>query len=444
MMHRLRRRRRIEDFCMAKKKPGKKKPPPPWARDWPRCGDVGAWMDALLAVAEHVLNPDERFSASQHAIRELAALNEVDAAISYVHETVSKLSPADAAARVSWHLLAAELHFVGCRLEAMEASLAKAEAAIPDFKKKSDAQWKIDAIRRFRWMHGLLDPSNAKDEDERMKAAVRRETSLARRAANSPQERAQHVEVANAIIAQMPDWGIRQERAELLLTLFEIGDKAAAEQLLLIDDTADKRTRIGTHVLIRVGEYLRAIRRIEVVIRESLAELRGGSINAHFPAMAIERAITELIEIGEKVRARSLLREVLGEGESWILQNRGAFSSAVFRSLAKATLLVEGPKPARRLLDLAMADAQDDSPSGWRTSAIRENLELLVELAPPEEAINVAKTIRSHKDRRRILAPLLARAERWNELHEVINSAADAKEAADIIWWTKFVWRPAK
>ncbi len=93
---------------------------------------------------------------------------------------------------------------------------------------------------------------------------------------------------------------------------------------------------------------------------------------------------------------------------------------------------------------LAMADAKGESRSAWRGGAIRETIELHAEIGEVDVAIELARKMRSPAGQRITLAPLLARQERWGELHEVLAGAATALEASDLCYAVKFVWAPAR
>ena len=108
---------------------------------------------------------------------------------------------------------------------------------------------------------------------------------------------------------------------------------------------------------------------MEEEAKEALQELQSGTMNAHFPAMSLQRAIEELGDAGEMERAKRLLKRALKEGESWYLPAPGAFTSAVFRFLAKAVARVEGKEAALALVHLAMERAKGDPKSRWKRSA---------------------------------------------------------------------------
>jgi hypothetical protein len=55
-----------------------------------------------------------------------------------------------------------------------------------------------------------------------------------------------------------------------------------------------------------------------------------------------------------------------------------------------------------------------------------------------DEAIVDARKLRSRTERTRKLATLLAKAQRWTELRNVLSQVKTPEEAAEVAWWIKF------
>lgn len=53
-------------------------------------------------------------------------------------------------------------------------------------------------------------------------------------------------------------------------------------------------------------------------------------------------------------------------------------------------------------------------------------------------AIERVRRLRTSRQRRETLACLLARAERWKELHAVLDTIPTAEEAARVVWRMSF------
>jgi hypothetical protein len=116
-------------------------------------------------------------------------------------------------------------------------------------------------------------------------------------------------------------------------------------------------------------------------------------------------------------------------------------SSAMYRSLAEAKASIDGPAAAEDLLKLAMADAKSEKRAGFRQAAVGSVLEFKVEGGRLEEAIADARKLRSPKERRKTLAPLLAKAKHWRELREVLSQVQSPEEAAELAWSISFELR---
>lgn len=303
-----------------------------------------------------------------------------------------------------------------------------------------------NAVRAFRITCGLIDPDEIGDVRKRAWAGFRKSLREAKLAHDRRDRRAavKCVRDAEALVPEIDEWLQQLAMCALAEAAHSANDRVGLRRVLMQDDRADKLSRMDPDTLLRIGQRKRAIARLEAELQESLDELRVDTLNAHFPAAAIERALCQLVDVGESDRARRWLRRTLGEGGDWVLVHRGAFSSAVFRSLAKAVAKVEGPEPALRLLALAEADASADKPSAWRQSAVLDNVELLAELSGVDAAIAAAGKIRSPRQRRRALAKLYAAKRDWPALHKILNASSDAREAARLIWQAHFAWEPAR
>lgn len=417
-----------------------------WHGQWPREADIEAWMQAILATADFIDDADDRVSIAQHAIKELARTDHLDDAIVHL-ERLHQSIPAHDGRNRSWILkLGAELCFDVGRFDQMQEYLNRIVNLQSLFPRKVDRGCQEKSVREFKILRGLLHPRDAVDESERTNAALSHHLRAAKAALHQGDRAAAMVELdaVETLIPPTDDVGKRKRMEDLLRVAASADDRSRIRRLLAADERAGKWGRVNPDTLLEIGERDLAVARLETEIKEALRELMGDDMNAHFPAMAFEGAISALVDIGERATAQRWLRVALEEGTEWALPHRGAFSSAVINSVAKAVLRVEGPAPASQILELAMAHAAGDKPSGWRAAAMRNNLELLLELAGPEAALAEARKVRSPRDRRRSMVCLLAKSESWDKLHHVLREAADAKEAAELMWWIKFEWRPPK
>jgi hypothetical protein len=402
-------------------------------------------MLALLRLTEFTTKPDELASTTVVvAIGELAKVGSPAEALEQLELICHRLLP-DAASELSRMLMTgAEIALKANDLSRMEDYLQRALDLHKRLTRKTDRRRQEKDVRWFRTRHGLLAPSDATAEehtDVSFKYLVR-QASQAMDRGDATGSVAKLLE-AEALVALLPKSRHSGAIQRLVMGFHLAGDQANLLRLLDQDAAADSKMRLMPKTLLKVGQRSRAIARYEDEAREALEKLQTETLNAHFPAGQLERAIIGLADAGEMELARKWLSPALAEGESWQLLSSGAFSSAVFRSVANAVARVNGNEAALSLLQIATERANKDRKSGWRTQAIQDNAELLIELSPPDQAAEIARKLRARTTKLRVQAKLFAQQQDWDALHEVLNSCKTPMEAAETIWWTKFVWRPA-
>jgi hypothetical protein len=419
--------------------------PVPWKK-WPRSADVRAWMLTVLGLVEHIDPPRDRAeSIIQCAIGELASIGHVHDALTQV-ERVYALLPEDAVSVRSMLLTqGAELALAENKLDLVEDYLDRALTLQRYYTRKVDVGCQDRMVRKFRARHGLLAPRDAADPQERVEAAfnglVRSATASVR--ANDIVQAIAALGEAEKLLDDMPVSMRRHALASLAKAYGLAHHEEGVVRMLDQDSKAAPKERVGAAFLLRIGQRDRAVARYEEEAADALEKLCGENVNAHFPAMSLEHAIVGLADAGEMSLAKKWLDRALKDGTAWGLVAPGAFTSAVFASMAKAVARVEGSEQALNLVRLAMDRATADKKSDWRTAAIRSNAKLLVELSPPEEAERIARTIRSRSARDRLLARIYAARKDWDGLHAILSNCRTPAEAAELIWWTKFVWKPA-
>jgi hypothetical protein len=182
-----------------------------------------------------------------------------------------------------------------------------------------------------------------------------------------------------------------------------------------------------------------AIARARQDIARELEELHEmNNPNIHFRMMSIGRSLEGLVGQSAKDEARRWLRRTLAEMPTWPAVRSGWTTSVVYHSLAQAKAMIDGPVVAEDLLKQVMTDAKAETRSDFRQGAVDAALALKADIGGLDEAIDVARNLRSPTQRRKKLATLLAKGRRWGELREVLCQVESPEEAADVAWWIKF------
>jgi hypothetical protein len=248
---------------------------------------------------------------------------------------------------------------------------------------------------------------------------------------------------ADLYALQGPEWEQRFRSERVINVYIDLGDTAAARRLIDRLPSSIRSDVLLNVNLAGIGAREEAIELNEEELRERLQRLAGGGDpNVHFVALGIQHALRRLVKLGEVERARRWLARVLEEGRSWTLSGFGFASAGLFRILAKITADLESPAAAAGLLGLAETEGQSVRQSTWRAGAAAELLELYMEIGNTDEAVRLAKKIRSPAGRRKALTKMLAKARRWPELIEVLRETQTPKEACELCWAVRFAIDP--
>lgn len=415
-----------------------------WTRppSWPRSDDVREWMLALLRLTPQLGPNDVQSTVVLVAVCELARVSRIDEALAAIENLLKLVDPKDASAQFSFVRTAAEIAYEAGHLDAMERYLQRLLALQPLFIRKCDRGWTQKSVDAFRSSRGLLDPSDKMPPEMQTQAhfwKYLRDVSM-----EATPVASRTLSLANELIPKMETWRRAHARSGLLRAAYRIGARALVSTILAADAEEALKDRIGHAVLFEIDETDRALNLIESKAQDALAELRRGSMNAHFPAMTIESAIADLSKRGYPTRAETLLAQALEEGTSWNLAAPGAFSSSVFASMARAVAAVRGRDAALSLVQVAVEKTQADRTSHWKAAATKSNAELMIELSSPDQSEALAKSVRSPKARRNLLAKIYARRSEWDRLHLLLDACKTPLDAMNLIWDLKFIWRPAK
>jgi hypothetical protein len=415
---------------------------PPWKIHWPASDDLREWLLCGLEKCEAITDAGEAARQAQLPIGALAKRGHVDEALTFVDRFLKNLPKGEISEAVQMARLGAE---ISCQAEdsaRTEKYLKRIAAVEPLITKKKDKGFALAEVRQFKAWHGLLDPKDAVNDEERMRARFTREqrryhetrkagdTRIARQAADEMQK----------LAAECKDVNRRLYFRQVLESYGLLGDKGAILSVVQTIDKAERQDILDRATLLRLGMRLEALAHAEREIaheRENLLRKKKDP-NLHFPVRAICDALIFLLEQQEIDRARVLLESILREAPKWKVEEVGWTTAAVYGMLAEIAARINGPRGAQELIERAEADSRAEKRRGAKRGAVRETRETKAKIGPVEEAIANARKLRSPTGRREELGKLLARAKRWQELAEVVSEVATPEEAAKIAWWIKF------
>lgn len=396
----------------------------------------------MIEKCDAIADDDAAAEHAQLPIEHLAERGCVREALRLVNRFLRRLPRQHVLATVRMARLGAEICLDAGDLVRMEHYLAIAEATEPFNARKCDRGFSIDAVRAFRADNGLLDPADAVDEEERIKARFERAAREYKQALAAGERRS-----AKAAVAEMEDttreveedWQRQDYLRRVIDCHAKLKDARAVKRCLRELDKDDRHEILDAETLSSLGMKAEASARARRDIAQELEQLREmDDPNIHFPVMSIVRSLEFLVAHGAKNEARRWLRRALKEMPSWPVFQYGWMTSAVYHSLAEAMAAIDGPSAAEKLLEQAMADARLEKRGGFRQGAVDAALDLKANIGRLDEAIDDARKLRSPTQRRKALGRLLAKARRWGELREVLGQVESPEEAADVAWWIKF------
>lgn len=417
-------------------------PLPKWKTKWPRNGALKTWFRVMIEKCDAIPNSDTAAEKAHLPIEHLAEMGHVTEALRHVNRFLRRLPRANVLSTVRMAKLGAKICLEADDLARMEKYFAIAEATEQFNTRRCDEGFSSNSVRQFRADHGLLDPSEAIDEKQRIEARFYRAWRQYQQAkAKGEQASAQHavVEMEKTALEVKEDW-LRQSYFQRVIDGYaELKDVQAVMRCVRKLDKDDRHEILDAEMLARLGMKTEAITRACQDIAECLKGLReSNDPNIHFPVMSIRRSLSFLVEHGEKDEARLWLHRALRDIPTWPVIEYGIFTSSVYHSLAEAMVMIEGPVAAEKLLEQAMTDAKLEKRGASRKAAVDDVLEFKANIGMLDEAIEDARRLRSPTQRRKTLGKLLAKAKRWKELREVLSQVASPEEAADVAWWIKF------
>lgn len=377
-------------------------------------------------------------------IEHLAERGNVEEALRHVNGFLHRLRKHEDPETVCMAELGAKICLTAGDLARMEDFLAIGPASQQHTKRKSNLTYAIDSVRDFRANNGLLDPSDAVGEKQRLKARFERAFRQLKQAVALGDSNAAKVVAAEMLeIALEVNEDVRKFWLKRLAYCYaELSDQTELGRFLNSLGERDHDEAIDDYDLAKLGMKAEAIKRAQQDIALRLEDRRHRiDWNIHGCAHSIGNRLQLLVSQGAKEEARFWLYRTIEEMPTWpamLVVPVGWTTSAVYRVLGEAMNLIDGPVAAESYLKQAMADAKAEKDRDSRKAAEAADLMLMAEIGKLNEAIDEARKLRSLPHRRKTLAILLAKAKRWDELREVVSQVAFPEEAADIAWWIKF------
>ena len=413
-----------------------------WQTDWPNNGDLKAWLDAMIQKCDAIADDSVAAKAAHLPISEIARNGSAAEALGHVDRFLRRLPPEKVGETVRLAQLGAEICLQADDLGLMEKYLAVAAATEPFITRKCDKGFSLNSVRRFRAQNGLLDPADAIDEEQRTRAMFERADRQCRNAivaGEGPPAKSSLAEMEKIAAGIEVNWKRQAFLKRIVERYAELKDADAVMRCLNGFNVRDRDKVLDAGMLMNLGMKVEAVARARRDILQKLEELRTTKDpNIHFPAMAVGHLLEFLVEHGEKEEARRWLHRALDEMPTWPVIQLGWMTTSVYNSFASAVALIDGPAAAETLIKNAMNDAQREKHRDFRKGATRTALDLKGSIGNLDEAIAAAGKLRSPTERRKNLARLLARAQRWEELREVLSQTASPEEAAEVAWWLKF------
>jgi tetratricopeptide (TPR) repeat protein len=423
---------------MAKKKTSSA---PAWKTNWPKNGDLKAWFLCMLDKCAAIENSDEASTEAHLPIDALSELGFHAQALKQVNRFLGRLPPDEIVEAVRMNELGAKICLRSGDLKGVERYLAQATEVEKHIKRKCYIGFPANSVREFKARHGLLDPAEAVDEEQRVDAAFHRaqrqvDQALAEKQMSQAREALAVMEAASR---EMRKWRRNYAYTMLLRRLVAFGDGKQIERFLKKLSKDEREELLDESALRLLGRGDEANKRIIRDIDGRLKELREmNDPNIHFPVGSICRSLERLAELGEKQLAKRCLKKVLASMSQWSATIQGWTTAAVYNDLAKAVGQIEGTAAAQQFLDLAHQDAGTESRPGMKKGALSASIGVQADLGQFEEALAAARKLRSKPHCRLEVGKLLARAGRWKELREVLSEVASPQEAAKVMWWIKF------
>jgi len=413
--------------------------PRPWRGEWPRTTSIQDWLLALLRVADGIGDDEESTGFAIAAIEKLGRIGDGMAAVPFVDEYLRRIPPSSVSNVLSLAQAGADVCFRARDLAGMESYLAVATATEPYNTRKASVGYSLDTVRHFRARKGILDPADASDDDERLFAAFKRAGRLFREAVakgDAGGARALIETMSSLARSECNEWRRRDYLREVIAAWADLDDVAEIRRHLKMIDSDDRHKAIDMSALVRLGMVSELLPRLRAALRKNLDAVADvGNLNSHHDIHLFVGNLRRLDEAGARDEARRWLRRAVKVFEDRPPAQIGAFSSAIPGFLAEAATLLGEVVIARQLLMIAKGEASQERHDGWRRGAVGQWLLSTANAGMVEAALDEARRIRPIRKRRQKLAALFAKFERWDELHQLLDSFDSAAELVEAVWW---------
>jgi len=414
-----------------------------WQTSWPATPDLRAWF--LCGIQKCAANPKPQEGASDAhlPIKALAELGHTDEALKHLQKFLKCLPKNDSFESTRLAELGAEICLEAGDMLGMENYLELVRSADERVTRKVDKGFGSKVAHDFRVSHGLVAPGDLRPDHEDYLESIFyyhvRQLSIARRTKKTAQIKKEFANLNEAIKREKPGWRKSMWTKRVIRMAHELSIPEAIKQLIEQIPEQERNERIGYDVYAMIGMKKEAAKFAEQEIEKNIEELLTmQDPNIHFPINSITRALTCLLDLGEKKLAAKLFKKVAESAADWSCVIRGWTTTAVLAEFVPIVEQLEGKEAAQELAALAVQHASKEPHSGFKRGAQSTALAASASVHPLDHAIEQARKIRSPSQKRLELGKLLARAGRWKELREVLSTVTSPNEAAKIAWWIKF------
>jgi len=414
-----------------------------WQTSWPATQDLRAWF--LCGIQKCAANPKPQEGASDAhlPIKALAELGHTDEALKHLQKFLKRLPKNDSFESTRLAELGAEICLEAGDMLGMEEYLELVRSADDRVTRKIDKGFGSKVAHDFRVSHGLLAPGDlSPDHEDYLKSIFYyhvRQLSIAWRTKKTAQLKKEFANLNEAIQREKPGWRKSMWTKRVIRMAHELSNPEAIKQLIEQIPAQERNERIGYDVYAKIGMKKEATKFAEQEIEKNIEELLTmQDPNIHFPINSITRALTCLLELGEKKLAAKLFKKVAESAADWSCVIKGWTTTAVLTEFVPIVEQLEGKEAAQELAVLAVQHASQEPHPGFKRGAQSTALAASASVHPLDHAIEQARKLRSPSQKRMELGKLLARAGRWKELKEVLSTVASPHEAAEIAWWIKF------
>lgn len=298
---------------------------PKWKSQWPRSSDLATWFRCMLTKCDAIADDEIAVTEAHLPIESLAELGHVAEALKYVNRFLRRAPKDGALAIVRMARVGAEISLAAGDLPRMEKYLARMAATEPLNTRKCDAGFSINAVREFRAENGLLDPDEAIDDRQRLKAQFRRADRQFAEALAARKRKAATLAVAEMeqVASSHDDPWWRQQWTRLVIERYAaLGDSAAVKRSIRKLDAELGWTTSAVYTAFAeaaasLGDQETADGLLHDALTDGKSEKRSswrkGAVGAALDVQADSGRIVDAINEARKIRSPSERRKALGK-----------------------------------------------------------------------------------------------------------------------------------